>query len=641
MINFQEFAPIIEQYLEFKWSLIPIAPETKVPPIDWGEFQDRRASLEEIKVWIQNGYWLAVVTGEISNFFVVDDDRIKHGLPEWGFDSNVISQSKSGGKHYYFKWDREVHQSINGEKEKKTSSNGGLMIDIKGWHNYVLLPPFNERKWIKGPTIDELANLPVLSPEVERQIRPLRDLKSETSSGLDLSDYLNVPDGSGRKDSLHSLACKLFYKGFSPSEVWDLVGGVNTTYQPPVTEKELTHNVETAYDFFLNNPITKDVPVDLSSLKNKTETPSVVGSENKFAIESLGELLERNLPPECWLVDKIIPVSGLSCIAGPSGVGKSFYSLTMAQSVATGQPWLGEWKVETKTKVLILDKENSELWRQKRARGLDMQRCSSSIYYSKYPELFTMTDGKGKFTEEAEMLSCFVKENGVGLIIFDSFVDFVEGDENSARETQAFFNNVRIMFPNLSISIIIHFNKTQSGGDNRPLLERIAGSRNIGAQLDGGIAVDSTKEEGISTFQLIKTRNSGGSSVLHKVRMLLAKDINNNDSTIVTGLAYEGETEVDTLKQESIEKVILDMCPLESTIEDDDSDEYVINKEDIKEAVKGLNVSPRTIGFALSSLKESKQLSSRQLISGHPKNSKNGQSHRFFISSPKQLSIVK
>lgn len=360
-------------------------------------------------------------------------------------------------------------------------------------------------------------------------------------------------------------------------------------------------------------------------------------AERKFSIESLGELLDRDIPEECWLIDKIVPVSGLSAIAGPSGVGKSFYSLSMAQSVATGKPWLGQWQVQKTTNVLILDKENSEIWRKKRAKHLGMNECRDSIFYSKYPELFSISESKGDYTKEAIDLAIWVQEKEIGLIIFDSFVDFVEGDENSGKETQAFFDKIRKLFPGISIVLIVHFNKTQAGGDNRPLIERMAGSRNIGAQMDGGIAVDGGREDGISTFQMIKTRNSMGSGIVHRVRMTISIDLETND-TIVTGLTYEGETEVEIQKQEDVEEVILTMCPPFIRMADDDSDNYVVDKKTIVDEVSDLKVSLGTINLAVSNLKGKGLITSRKLTKGHKLNP-SGNSHRYFIPAPKQLAI--
>src|SRR3989344_5243475 len=93
-------------YLDFGWSLMPIASGSKTPTVKWTEFQDRQPTLPEVEGWLKKGWYLAVVTGPISKILFVDDDRIKHGLKEWGFDYPVIAKTPSGGEHYYFKYDR-------------------------------------------------------------------------------------------------------------------------------------------------------------------------------------------------------------------------------------------------------------------------------------------------------------------------------------------------------------------------------------------------------------------------------------------------------------------------------------------------------------------------------------------------------
>ena len=89
-------------YLKLGWSLLPILPETKKPAMEWKEFQEHQPTIEQVKEWLAKGWFLAVVTGDISGVLVVDDDRLKHGLTEWGFTSSVCSKSENNGRHYYF-----------------------------------------------------------------------------------------------------------------------------------------------------------------------------------------------------------------------------------------------------------------------------------------------------------------------------------------------------------------------------------------------------------------------------------------------------------------------------------------------------------------------------------------------------------
>lgn len=152
-----------EWYLNLGWSLIPILPQEKRPPhgFGWSYYQYYQPTKSAVHQWIRHGWYLAVVTGPISNLVVIDDDRIKNGLPEWqGLTSSIISVSEHFGKHYFFLYDKELHQA----------NNQTLRLDIKAYHNYCLIPPFGNRYWISKPTKENLAKLKPTPEELVRLI---------------------------------------------------------------------------------------------------------------------------------------------------------------------------------------------------------------------------------------------------------------------------------------------------------------------------------------------------------------------------------------------------------------------------------------------------------------------------------------
>lgn len=61
-----------------------------------------------------------------------------------------------------------------------------------------------------------------------------------------------------------------------------------------------------------------------------------------------------------WIVEPIIPPGGLVYMPGNSGVGKTWLTLTLILSIATGKPWLGKFPVK-QGPVLVVDRENSDL----------------------------------------------------------------------------------------------------------------------------------------------------------------------------------------------------------------------------------------------------------------------------------------
>lgn len=55
------------KYIELGYSLIPVSRD-KRPLVSWSEYQERRASLEEVEGWIRSypDVQFAVVTGKVS-----------------------------------------------------------------------------------------------------------------------------------------------------------------------------------------------------------------------------------------------------------------------------------------------------------------------------------------------------------------------------------------------------------------------------------------------------------------------------------------------------------------------------------------------------------------------------------------------
>ena len=244
MISLSEFESQIDfakAYLDLGWSLIPIIPETKKPPIKWGEFQARRAGISEVEEWINKNWYLAVVTGDISGILIVDDDRVKNGLNEWGFDSPVVAKTQSNGKHYYFKYDREIHSHTNTQ----------LHIDLKAWHSYCLLPPFKGRVWVRNPS-DNLSKLQSIPDETVRLINSDMKQHDGTREPLNMADFVNIPEGA-RTDSLYRIACSIFNK-FPKDEAIRVLAGVNQTYKPPLNNSEFNYQISKACEFVEKNP---------------------------------------------------------------------------------------------------------------------------------------------------------------------------------------------------------------------------------------------------------------------------------------------------------------------------------------------------------------------------------------------------
>ena len=123
------------RYLKAGCSIIPIQTKSKLPLIDWKEFQTRRASEVELRSWLQK--WpemnLGIVTGSISNLAVVDLDGLDglNYMKQQKLVSGIISKT-GNGKQVFYKCAPNLRNSV-----RKFASG----VDVRGEGGYVVVAP--------------------------------------------------------------------------------------------------------------------------------------------------------------------------------------------------------------------------------------------------------------------------------------------------------------------------------------------------------------------------------------------------------------------------------------------------------------------------------------------------------------------
>lgn len=236
-------------YAAAGWSVVPMAPRGKQPLISWLEFQQRRATPDEIRDWFRR--WpeanIAVVTGEISNIVVLDIDP-RHGgesalkllSDEVGpIPSTLEALSGGGGRHLYFAY-----------PGRRVRNRAGLRpgIDLRGDGGIIIVPPSlhpsgRRYAWAAGHGFQEAEPAPLperLLAEVtargSRQGHPLsywRDLVAE-----------GVPEGQ-RNSTIASLAGHLLWHEVDPDVVSEMLLCWNRVRcLPPLSDEEVLRTVQ-------------------------------------------------------------------------------------------------------------------------------------------------------------------------------------------------------------------------------------------------------------------------------------------------------------------------------------------------------------------------------------------------------------
>lgn len=326
--------------------------------------------------------------------------------------------------------------------------------------------------------------------------------------------------------------------------------------------------------------------------------------KEEYKIETMFDVKSEQMSPEAWLIDKVIPAEGFVFIVGAEATGKSFYTLTIANALCSGKPWLGHFAVKKMSKVLFIDKENTRRRTQNRLRGLGItDEAAKGMFRLKYAQYFQLEAGEGEesvdgFSEFAHQASELVKDEGIGLVIIDSFADIMVGNENAAGDVQKFFDGFRQLFPNVAILVLHHDNKPQAGV-TRTSSQRMRGSSNIAAQIVVGFrstAIPKTKTE--FALEQIKAGDMEKMNPF-KVKLIVETDPVYDGigerKTLVTDVVYQGEYFDEQGKIVLAKDAIADLFTENPTMLRQEIIDGVM-------ASNGGDVSPRSIATALKQM---------------------------------------
>jgi hypothetical protein len=198
----------LDEYYKYGWALIPIAKNSKIPlEKEWTSIE-HKDKVSWIK-YLNNGLNLGVRTGKASNITVIDVDlkfapneqvdEIYKQLNE----SKTLIQNTPHGRHFVFKYDAEILQTVD---------IAGLKIDVRNDGGQILIAPskidVNNYNWVELGT--EITAIP---PELKAKIIELTKNKtsavvSKVSSSIMegvSTDVKVLQEGQGRNSTLVSL----------------------------------------------------------------------------------------------------------------------------------------------------------------------------------------------------------------------------------------------------------------------------------------------------------------------------------------------------------------------------------------------------------------------------------------------------
>lgn len=338
-------------YANDGFKVFPLQADSKSNQVLKSWKEEATTNINQIKQWFANtNYNVCIRTGDGLIVIDVDNKNGKNGnqsiLPFLNkFPKTRTVRTANGGFHYYFYVDREVKCKVN-------LYDG---IDIRGEGEYVVAPP----SVIDGKAYIVEEDIPIAQANdaVYEFIKT-----SYRNASVELPNKSNMIPAGERNDTLFKLGCSMQAKGMSDETIRKGLEIENKTRcNPPLDEKELNTIVESVIHRY-------EKPISNFEVQHQVTWKSAV----KMSLSAPEESTD--------IIEGLLPV-GVTLLAAPAKMGKTFMCMQMANAIAKGDHFLGYRSKKKNVYYLAFeDTENNQIDRLQKssydiAEGYDIEYC--------------------------------------------------------------------------------------------------------------------------------------------------------------------------------------------------------------------------------------------------------------------------
>lgn len=489
-----ELGKAIELYQRWGISIIPIAPKSKKPLVDWKPYQHRKPDNAELGDWWDR-YWsqganIGVVCGQVSgNFLVLDFDReesFQDFAEAWKVfrgrevfvETPVVATGK--GFHVYVRI-RDLPPTYLPQGEEKLR-----MPEIRAEGTYVVVPPSihpsGDRYQFVNPEVDQILEIEDLSEVgIELPASPTDKgdgHREHKEPNWAVEALQGVPEGE-RDNTAVKLAGRYKAKGLESEETLLVLKDWAARCCPPFSEKEVEKCVRSAYSYPHN------------------ETGKSSGLRLVWARDM--EVSDDGYVDPLW-GDFFFP-SSIHLFSGEAGVGKTTFLYNLAIKGAKGEPFL-EIPFSKALRTLYLDLESPDrLQRQK----------LNLIAEGDPPGGLAFIVSLNLERDLAEIISLVI-EHGFDLVVVDTINEaFETEDEDSNAEANRQMQLIRQLVQMTGCAVILVHHLGKRGQERNVYKSRGASAR--AASADVVVNLEGLTEDTIK-LEMAKNRWVGGKSTL-------------------------------------------------------------------------------------------------------------------------------
>jgi 5S rRNA maturation endonuclease (ribonuclease M5)/archaellum biogenesis ATPase FlaH len=301
----------------------------------------------------------------------------------------------------------------------------------------------------------------------------------------------------------------------------------------------------------------------------------------QYEIITSKQLYDIEFPPEQWLIDKILPATGITMFVGESGVGKSFIALEVVRAIIEQDIFLDHFEIKDKGAVLIIDKENGLRRLQKRMKDMGVP-ASDDVYLLKYPDNFTLEGDREGYSEFLQSIARFIKEKQIKVIVLDSFVDVVVGSENDSGDTSKVFNALRSISMDVCW-VILHHDAKPTPHAQKTAGQKTRGSSNIIAQVDNQFYIEKPRNS-LKTINIEQGKSRDNEPVAKFAIEFVSDGLGN-----MCGFKYIGEVKQAVKMIEEAQEFVFQYL----------TEHPYVTKDDIDNAGQQVELTSRTLKDAI------------------------------------------
>lgn len=326
-------------------------------------------------------------------------------------------------------------------------------------------------------------------------------------------------------------------------------------------------------------------------------------------VVDVSELQDKTLPPMKWLIDDLLPVGGVVMLSAKPKMGKSFFAIQLALSVASGGEFLG-FNVPEKNEVLYIDLETSQRSMKTRISMVTAD-APKGLYLMTPKEVFEFGNVGSGF--ESQVNYFLESHKGVKLVIVDTY-GIIKGHRKQNQGVYDFdygeISHLNSWARKKGFTLVlIHHQNKQSDYDN-PVMG-ISGSTGITAGLQAYYIL--TKRDYTDTRTKLTI---GGKEIAERDIFIQPESDTNRTWTEVE--PEERPSRRKTVSADPITIAIRELCA--------DLEEIEITAKELGERV---GKSPRSVGLWLNQYEG--ELAEYQGIAFMKKHAENGTVYTFRI----------